>query len=566
MTRPLHPPRSPPSPRARAVAGLGACAQPPVRFADREILWRDPDDAPIPMPPPRPQLGNGRFWVGANNAIFQPAERFFNVDYGVEASNVNALDEVPDSTWWTDRRRDPRHPAAPPRALGADVLTRAAGDGEAPQAPFRITAGLAGGSTAGFVVPTRSGASGRSSSIRRSTPASSAAPTPSPRGWRGPRAGACPTTRSSRSRAAISSLAPDAKIPNQWGQKEILDDGEVDSILYHCARDAAGRYRVGASRWIDGKVARPVRLARSRRARRQRSHAAPGPPRPARLRRLGGVGRRRRHHREQHARRLRRQARQRATSSTTSSTSAAPSAPSPTRSAPFWIGDQSYFQADRIIGVALHLRLRAVTTGTTRAGSARGAPSSRTYPEIGGYSTPSTSSCASGGPSSTSRRSCGRRARDRYWGAKRVAAFSRGEIAAVVAAGAPSPGGGRATSRRRCGGAASASRATAFAESAPLDHFTRRRRAALLRRPVGALRARRRARARVYRAREERRDVGFVHGAGSDGAVCLTLPPRDGYRVVALDAARPGERHFGPTVAVHLSVRDGRARVVGVAR
>ena len=73
-------------------------------------------------------------------------------------------------------------------------------------------------------------------------------------------------------------------------------------------------------------------------------------------------------------------------------------------------------------------------------------------------------------------------------------------------------------------------------------------------------------RERGWRVAEVARELGLVHGVGSDGGACMTLPPGDGYRVITLDASRPGERHFGPTVAVHLSVRAGRPRIIGVAR
>ena len=63
------------------------------------------------MPPDRPDPGTARLWPGAQNAIFRPAERFFTADYGLEAVNVNALDEVPDSSWFADPRRDPADPS-----------------------------------------------------------------------------------------------------------------------------------------------------------------------------------------------------------------------------------------------------------------------------------------------------------------------------------------------------------------------------------------------------------------------------------------------------------------------
>ena len=106
---------------------LAAGCAPAPRFADRRILWIEHDDAPVAMPPRRETFETGRTWLGADNALFRPATRLFTVDYGQEATNVNAVDEVPDSSWYEDRRRDPDDPSAPPRALGAGEIGRASG-------------------------------------------------------------------------------------------------------------------------------------------------------------------------------------------------------------------------------------------------------------------------------------------------------------------------------------------------------------------------------------------------------------------------------------------------------
>jgi hypothetical protein len=544
-----------------AVAGLGACAQPPVRFADREILWRDPDDAPIPLPPPRPQLGNGRFWVGANNAIFQPAERFFNVDYGVEAGNVNALDELPDSTWWTDRRRDPQHPEAPPQALGADVLARAAGDGEAPQAPFRITAGLAGGSTAGFVV---TDALGRKWALKfdpeEHTGLVSGADAIASRlawasGWNVPDYQIIELGRSDLV------LAPDAKIPNQWGQKEILDAGEVDAILYHCAHDAAGRYRVGASRWIAGKSLGPFAwLGRDAHDTNDRT-----PHQDRRdLRGFGVwaawvddidvienntldtyVGEPGRGHVVHY---------QLDVGGSFGGFSG--------RQAHYWMGDQSYFQPGRIVGSFLTAGLVPYRWEDRRWQRQRRALLEE-YPEFGGYSVHHFDPRA-WRPIVDIPAFVRQTRRDRYWGAKRVAAFSREELTAAVAAGGYREKAAEYLAEmlwlRRIRIALDA-----FAETAPLDHVAvvGERLCFVdlwVRAGLGG------GEATEYRAQKDERDLGSVHGAAPDGSVCVSLPAGDGYRVVALAARRPGERHFGPAVDVHLTMRGGHARVVGLVR
>ena len=47
---------------------------------------------------------------------------------------------------------------------------------------------------------------------------------------------------------------------------------------------------------------------------------------------------------------------------------------------------------------------------------------------------------------------------------------------------------------------------------------------------------------------------------------CLTLPAGAGYRIVSLAARRPGERHFGARVRVHVMQEAGKSRIIGVER
>ena len=150
--------------------------------------------------------------------------------------------------------------------------------------------------------------------------------------------------------------------------------------------------------------------------------------------------------------------------------------------------------------------------------------------------------------------------RDRYWGAKRVAAFSREELAAVVA-----------TARYRPAAAAYLTDALwrrrerivrdAFDETAALDHFHVDGAEICftdlwLRAGLGG------AGSTAYVVREDGRTIATVHSG--DERACAALPARDGYRVLTLAAERPGERRVGQAVAVHLVSHGGASRVVGV--
>jgi hypothetical protein len=72
-----------------------------ARFPLHEPLQRDNDSQPFgPIPD---EYVSPFAWDAANQTIFRPISRFFAVDPAGRARNVNAFDEVPDSSWFTNR-------------------------------------------------------------------------------------------------------------------------------------------------------------------------------------------------------------------------------------------------------------------------------------------------------------------------------------------------------------------------------------------------------------------------------------------------------------------------------
>ena len=94
---------------------MTACAAEPRRFPLRAPVWVDDDLRPVDVPcrvdddKPKsvvcaPDEYESMFgWDVADKTLFRPVTRFFAMDVGFEAKNVNALDEVPDSSWFTNR-------------------------------------------------------------------------------------------------------------------------------------------------------------------------------------------------------------------------------------------------------------------------------------------------------------------------------------------------------------------------------------------------------------------------------------------------------------------------------
>ena len=83
-----------------AIAGLVACsgARP---FSTKPVLWEDDDRRPFSPQPEESFVP--LYWDGADHIFFRPFARMWWLPTGHPARNVNALDEVPDSSWFTNR-------------------------------------------------------------------------------------------------------------------------------------------------------------------------------------------------------------------------------------------------------------------------------------------------------------------------------------------------------------------------------------------------------------------------------------------------------------------------------
>jgi hypothetical protein len=237
---------------AMVLLTLAGCA-PPMRFADRAILWKDPDDLPIPQPQTRDPAYN---WVALRDAVFNPLDHALALDYTHEAVNVNALDETPDSTWWTDRQRQPGQ--ARPRSFTDDELTAGEfGDAPRPRLPLTVTKGKEAGGNLGFVVKD---ALGRQFEIKIDPPGYVSLDTSTEvvvsrlvwaGGWN------VPAEAIVDLHVGDLVLSPKATRVDALGQKHRLDAEHFAALLARAPVSPDGTLRVLASLWIDGAIVGP---------------------------------------------------------------------------------------------------------------------------------------------------------------------------------------------------------------------------------------------------------------------------------------------------------------------
>lgn len=258
-------------PIARRLLAITAVFVIGVASADaRPILWKDNDDFPIAEPAEDPE-GEYIWWDGVRAGAFDQLAKILDLERSLhalgefaglanprEAANVNALDEVPDSTWFTNRHgREP---------LPAEALRRGANRGVPPagEGPLTIVSGKSLGESPGFVV---SDGNGERYLVKFDPPQipdmATGAEMVSSRivhtlGWNVPE---YYLFLLDPKRLRIDS---GARVPDRYGRKQPMTRAALDEILGRAAYRADGRIRAMASRFIPGEAKGPFRTVGTR--------------------------------------------------------------------------------------------------------------------------------------------------------------------------------------------------------------------------------------------------------------------------------------------------------------
>ncbi|MBI2396089.1 MAG: hypothetical protein HYV09_41380 [Deltaproteobacteria bacterium] len=229
------------------LAALG-CAGGTRRFPLRDPLWQDDDERPFAGPPS--EYWSPLAWDAADKTIFLPVSEALSMRPGGEAWNVNALDEVPDSSWF--------HARAGRRPLSREDLAQGACKGRAPlstDSEWVVVSAKPNGANPGFVIEA---ADGRKFLVKFEVDQAERATAGDAIGsrvyWAAGFETPCNTVVFMK--PDVLRIAPDAKI-EEGGEKVKLERRHLDPIFEAAPKAPDGTFRASASLFFDAKPLGP---------------------------------------------------------------------------------------------------------------------------------------------------------------------------------------------------------------------------------------------------------------------------------------------------------------------
>ena len=256
---------------ALLTIGLLGCAS-AGRFPLREPMAQDPDLRPVsvtcrPQPnakdphhvscAPKP-FESPIIWDGVDNMLFRPLSEAFAFEKGSEAVNANSLDEVPESSWFSNRPFDEQETdlsACEPAQL---LDPQSAADGT-----WVIDKGKGDGSTAGFrlTIP------GKGKYMFKGEP-----PDQPERPSAASIVGAAVYHLAGYNtsceqivyfKPSLLKLLPGLKTGENFGDDKVFDRAALDKILKEAPK-RNGLVRMQASAWLPGSLIGPFRYEGTR--------------------------------------------------------------------------------------------------------------------------------------------------------------------------------------------------------------------------------------------------------------------------------------------------------------
>src|SRR5437762_2600416 len=112
-------------------------------FPDRPVAWQEHDDTPFRGAPAHSSWSDLNVARALTSSVTREVDRYLTLEGRQAALDVNALDEVPCSTWFCPRNHV--------RRLDPAQVGEGPSDAVAPRLPFTVVKGKEGGTGLGFV-------------------------------------------------------------------------------------------------------------------------------------------------------------------------------------------------------------------------------------------------------------------------------------------------------------------------------------------------------------------------------------------------------------------------------
>ncbi len=251
------------------------CVREPRRFPLQEAVWVDEDLHDVRVPCRKEKDDDGKekevcrpeeyvspfAWDVGDKTVFRPLSQFFAMDFGFEAKNVNAMDEVPDSSWFTNRIG--MHPFTVEQIQRGSCPKTMLDPEKDEDGTWVIDQGKPNGANPGFRVNIKgvgkfmlkadqavegekaTGATAIASRLYHAA------------GWWT----VCDTVVYLPRR--LLKLTPNLKFADNSGVERIFDQAALDKVLGGAQR-RGDLYRMLASRWLDGRTIGPFEYEETR--------------------------------------------------------------------------------------------------------------------------------------------------------------------------------------------------------------------------------------------------------------------------------------------------------------
>lgn len=228
-----------------ASCAASATAVPSVRFTNAPPARAVNDRRDVPEPPA--EIEFVRYLYNFDGQFHRRVTRALELRRHQRAQGINALDEVPDSTWFTNRIGI--------RDVSPDEIAAAPGGIGSPEAhkPWTITSTKPGGATVGFIIKDARGKKW----LLKFDPLGHPEAETATQVIMGKLIWAFGFNVTEDYVLYIDKrdlvLAKDAAIKDTFGNKRPLDESELATRLAAIEQTADGRIRVLVSAWLDGK-------------------------------------------------------------------------------------------------------------------------------------------------------------------------------------------------------------------------------------------------------------------------------------------------------------------------